>query len=134
MALVLCLAVMACGCSAGGEMDPPADTETNSIEENAAENTDTADSAPGVYAVNVCVGQSAEVWHGMMNIGSRPTFGGDHLTLETHIFHFDGNLYGQSLTIRFIERLRAERKFDSREALVAQLAADARQAELLLNC
>ena len=56
------------------------------------------------------------------------------MTLETHIFHFDGNLYGQSLTIRFIERLRAERKFDSREALVAQLAADARQAELLLNC
>lgn len=90
--------------------------------------------SPGVYAVNVCVGQSAEVWHGMMNIGSRPTFGGDHMTLETHIFHFDGNLYGQSLTIRFIERLRAERKFDSREALVAQLAADARQAELLLNC
>ncbi len=50
MALVLCLAVMACGCSAGGETDPPADTETNSIEENAAENTDAADSAPGVYA------------------------------------------------------------------------------------
>ena len=89
--------------------------------------------APGVYAVKARVGQSAEVWYGMMNIGSRPTFGGDYLTLETHIFHFDGDLYGQPLTVSFVGRLRAEQKFESREALVAQLAADARQAEILLN-
>ena len=56
------------------------------------------------------------------------------LELETHIFHFDGDLYGQPLTVSFVGRLRAERKFESREALAAQLAADARQAEILLNC
>ena len=49
-ALILCIAVMAGGCSAGEETDLPADAETNSIEENAAEYTDAVDSTPGVYA------------------------------------------------------------------------------------
>ena len=49
-ALILCIAVMASGCSASEETDLPADAETNSIEENAAEYTDAVDSTPGVYA------------------------------------------------------------------------------------
>ena len=69
----------------------------------------------------------------MMNIGRRPTFGGDHVTLETHVFHFEGDLYGRQLTVQFIARLRAERPFESREALVAQLTVDARQTEIILN-
>lgn len=88
--------------------------------------------ASGVYAVKVCL-PSGEVKHGMMNIGRRPTFGGDHVTLETHVFHFEGDLYGRQLTVQFIARLRAERPFESREALVAQLMADARQTEIILN-
>ena len=69
----------------------------------------------------------------MMNIGNRPTFGGDHLTLETHLFRFEDNIYGQPMTVSLVSRLRSESRFDSREALAAQLAADARQAEILLN-
>ena len=89
--------------------------------------------APGAYAVQVRLEDSPEWFGGMMNIGCRPTFGGDHLTLETHIFNFSDNVYDRHLIIRFINRLRAERQFDNREALIEQLAADARQAEEILN-
>ena len=86
----------------------------------------------GAYAVKVCVDGEPEL-HGMMNIGRRPTFDGDHLTLETNIFHFDGNLYGRQMTVRFISRLRPELKFNSSEALAAQLVEDSRRAEEILN-
>ena len=69
----------------------------------------------------------------MMNIGSRPTFGGHCQTLEAHLFHFDSNIYGQQMTVSFISRLRSETKFDSREALMSQLESDLRQAEAALN-
>ena len=89
--------------------------------------------APGVYAVYVHIENASELKTGMMNIGSRPTFDGSHQTLETHIFHFSGNLYGQTMTIKFVSRLRSEIKFDSREALIDQLEEDARQVEEILN-
>ena len=89
--------------------------------------------AAGVYAVRVRVGVAQTGRLGMMNIGSRPTFSGDHQTLETHIFDFHDNLYGQPLTVQFVERLRSEQKFVSREALTAQLEADARQSLEILN-
>lgn len=95
--------------------------------------TDKLVPAPGVYAVKVRVGDSQEELHGMMNIGRRPTFDGGHLTLEIHIFHFNANLYGQQLRVSFVHRLRSEMKFDNREALSVQLAADARQSEEILN-
>ena len=95
--------------------------------------TDKLIPAPGVYAVKVRVGDSQEELHGMMNIGRRPTFDGGHLTLEIHIFHFNADLYGQHLSVSFVHRLRSEMKFDSREALAVQLAADARQSEKILN-
>jgi riboflavin kinase/FMN adenylyltransferase len=89
--------------------------------------------APGVYAVKVKLEKSSEQYHGMMNIGSRPTFDGHSQTLEANIFHFDGDIYGQQLNVSFVGRLRSEIRFDSREALMAQLASDARQAERILN-
>ena len=89
--------------------------------------------APGVYAVYVHIENASELKTGMMNIGSRPTFDGSHQTLETHIFHFSGNLYGQTMTINFISRLRSEIKFDSREALIDQLEKDAHHVEEILN-
>ena len=88
--------------------------------------------ASGVYAVKVKLEGSTELYHGMMNIGSRPTFGGQHQTLETHIFHFDGNIYGQQMTVLFVSRLRSEQRFDSREALMSQLESDLHQAEAVL--
>ena len=89
--------------------------------------------APGVYAVKVRMEESLEVRHGMMNIGCRPTFNGDHQTLETHIFHFSHDIYGKEMTVWFISRLREETRFSSQEALKVQLEADAHQAETILR-
>lgn len=89
--------------------------------------------ASGVYAVKVRLEGTSELLHGMMNIGSRPTFGLHSQTLETHIFHFDGDLYGQCLEVFFVSRLRSELKFESREALMQQLASDVNQAEEAIN-
>jgi len=69
----------------------------------------------------------------MMNIGNRPTFDGHRQTLEVNILDFDGNLYGQTLNISFVTRLREERRFDSPEALVAQLEMDKEQVKQLLE-
>ena len=69
----------------------------------------------------------------MMNIGTRPTFDGRNRTLEVNIFDFDGDLYGQTVIITFVARLREERKFESPEALVSQLKADREAAERCLK-
>ncbi len=80
--------------------------------------------APGVYAVKVRMENSMVWMHGMMNVGIRPTFGGSQLTLEAHIFHFDGDIYGQLLLVGFVNRIRGEQKFESPEELAAQLRED----------
>jgi riboflavin kinase/FMN adenylyltransferase len=54
----------------------------------------------------------------------RPTFDGHRQTLEVNILSFNGDLYGQTVQVTFVERLRDERKFDSPEALAAQLEQD----------
>jgi len=90
--------------------------------------------ANGVYAIRAHVAgkERQEAWKGMMNIGTRPTFGKHIRTLEAHLLHFSNDLYGQSLTIEFISRLREERTFENAEALREQLKKDALQAEQLL--
>lgn len=65
----------------------------------------------------------------MMNIGTRPTFNGQHRTLEVNIFDFDGDLYGQPLTIQFLRHIRSEQHFDTPEALRQQLEKDREAAE-----
>ena len=80
--------------------------------------------APGVYAVKARL-EGTVVWkQGMMNIGTRPTFDGKQLTLETHIFNFEGDIYDQILLVSFVKRIRGERKFESPEELAAQLKED----------
>lgn len=80
--------------------------------------------ALGVYAVKVKIGQE-EAWRmGMMNIGTRPTFGGSGLSLEVHVLNFSGNLYGQVLQAAFLTRVREERRFESADALARQLEKD----------
>lgn len=86
----------------------------------------------GVYAVRVS-GASLPVKGGMMNIGYRPTFEGESLRLEVHLFDFSGDLYGKQLRIEFVERIRAERKFSGIEALVEQLSEDKRRCIAALN-
>ena len=87
----------------------------------------------GAYAVMVQIGQEATLRPAMMNIGRRPTFDGQQQTQEVHLLHYDGDLYGQQLAVSFVQRLRDEQRFDSMEALQAQLSHDAQQAEKLLN-
>jgi riboflavin kinase/FMN adenylyltransferase len=88
--------------------------------------------AAGAYAVKIRMENSVEWKHGMMNIGTRPTFNGQRQTLEVNIFHLSEDLYGQRLEVAFAERLRGEQRFDSAEALKEQLQRDAIEAERIL--
>lgn len=81
----------------------------------------------GVYAVRVTWGDQR--YGGMMNQGSRPTFGLEARVLEVHLFAFSGDLYGETITVEWVRRLRDVQAFPSREALVAQLGRD-REAAL----
>jgi len=67
------------------------------------------------------------------NIGRRPTFGGHQRTIETHIPDFQDNLYGRDLRIDFIERLRAERKFNTEQELQQQLIKDINRGKSILS-
>ena len=81
----------------------------------------------GVYAVRV---EWRRVrYGGMMNQGPRPTFGIAERALEIHLFDFDEELYGEAVTIEWVRRLRDVQTFPSRDALVEQLARDARAAQ-----
>ena len=63
------------------------------------------------------------------NIGHKPTFGGDlDVTVETHVIDLDRELYGEKIRVRFLHRLRGEQKFESVEALRAQIAEDYKRA------
>jgi len=77
----------------------------------------------GIYFVGVQVDR--QLLPGMASIGVRPTFGSNgHRTIEANILDYHGELYGRSLEIHFLSRLRDEHKFDSSEALVAQMDKD----------
>lgn len=90
----------------------------------------------GVYAVRVLLTSDPSTltsYQGMTNIGLRPTFDGHHQTIETNIFDFNGDLYGQSLTIQFMARLRDEQSFENAEALALQMQNDEQQARKILS-
>lgn len=89
--------------------------------------------APGVYAVWTTTGKDQQKRAAMMNIGTRPTFEGKGQTLEVNILDFDDDLYGQRVDIQFVQRLREERRFDSPEALVAQLQEDEKRVKDILR-
>ena len=78
--------------------------------------------AGGVYQCKVEIG--GKTFEGMGNIGTRPTVGINGLVTEVHILNFDRDLYGQEITIHFLDRIRDERKFDSLELLREQLEKD----------
>lgn len=86
----------------------------------------------GVYAAWVCMA-GGEGIPAVVNIGVRPTFdGSDTITIEAHLLDFSRNLYGQSLMLDFVARLRDERKFGSADELVSQIQDDIAQARELL--
>ncbi len=85
----------------------------------------------GVYAV--WVWWRGTRYGGMMNQGARPTFAEPGRTLEVHLFDFAGDLYGETVRVEWVERLRDVQAFPSREALVAQLERDRQAARASLN-
>ena len=87
--------------------------------------------ARGVYAVRV--GVADEEHPGVANIGVRPTFGGEEETLEVHLLSGGRDLYGSGLAVRFVDRIRDERRFDGIEALVAQIGSDIGEARRILD-
>lgn len=87
----------------------------------------------GVYAVKVRVEGFEKTYHGMMNIGHRPTYGEHSLTLETNIFGFEADIYGRRLSVELYKRMREERRFGSVKELAEQLKQDALQAEEYLS-
>ncbi len=101
--------------------------------------------ANGVYAVDVQykgqqLGAStpgastpgASTLGGMTNIGFRPTVAGENQTVETYIFDFDNDIYGEHITLRFREFIRPEQKFSGLPALIEQLKKDDETARALL--
>ena len=70
----------------------------------------------------------------MLNIGHRPTLdNGDNTTVEAHLLDFQGDLYGRTLTLFFIARLREERRFADESTLIAQLSQDREAACAILQ-
>jgi len=86
----------------------------------------------GILAVRV-FGIEPRPLHGVASLGTRPTVGGTELLLEVHVFDFSGDLYGRLIEVEFIAKLRDEIKFDSLEALMAQMKIDAAQARGFLS-
>jgi riboflavin kinase/FMN adenylyltransferase len=86
----------------------------------------------GVYATTARVGDI--VYASVTNVGTRPTVDASGRTvIETHIFNLDRDLYGQSIRVGFVQRLRDERAFESLDALRAQIEADCQRARVLFN-
>lgn len=81
---------------------------------------------PGVYAVQGT--WRDRVYPGVANVGYNPTFGNEMLSVEAHLFDFDADLYGDTLEVAFVRRIRDERQFASVDALAEQIACDVQTA------
>ena len=84
----------------------------------------------GIYATTIKVG--GQVYPSVASYGRRPTFGDKPPLLEVHLFDFSGDIYGQDVEVAFHAYLRPEMKFDSSEALVAQMDRDSAEARAAL--
>ncbi len=85
----------------------------------------------GVYAVRVATPDAD--YPGMLNLGARPTFGDERLSIEAHLFDACGDWYGESVRVDFLRRIRDVRRFDGPESLVAQLRRDEEAARLIVS-
>ncbi len=88
---------------------------------------------PGIYATWVSIAGGPPL-AAATSLGTNPTFGtGAPLTLEAHLLDYSGDLYGKQVRVGFVAWLRGEERFDSAEALVAQIRADIAQARAALE-
>lgn len=98
---------------------------------NIAHDPDKIIPKDGVYAVKVFV--KGNVHHGMLNIGTNPTFENTERTIEVHIFDFNIDIYGENIEVFFIERIRDEKRFSSVTELKEQLHNDKLTSEKILS-
>ncbi len=85
----------------------------------------------GVYAIRA---RLDERWlDGVLNIGIRPTFNGTKFQVESHLFNFDEMIYGETIEVFFIQKIRSERKFSDMNALVKQINRDITAANEILT-
>jgi riboflavin kinase/FMN adenylyltransferase len=82
----------------------------------------------GVFAVEM-FGIEGEPVAGVANVGTRPTVGGTRALLEVHLFDFSAEIYGRHVHVDFLHRIRAEQRFESFDALKAQILRDSDQAK-----
>ena len=85
----------------------------------------------GVYAVKI--NYEGKTFNAVANYGIRPTFDGDHVLLEVHLFDFSDDLYGKDIIVSFVEFIREEKKFDGLESLKDQIDKDSKIAQEILN-
>lgn len=87
----------------------------------------------GVYAVEVELA-SGELKKGMLNVGTKPTLGiiNDKISIEVHLFDFNDDLYGQFLTVKLLQRVRDEERFESIDNLMRQLRNDEKEVRAIL--
>jgi riboflavin kinase/FMN adenylyltransferase len=85
----------------------------------------------GVYATWAHI--NGKVYKSMTNIGKRPTFGNNERTIEIYILEYQGNLYGNKMSIDIVDRLRDEKKFNSAEELKSQITKDIEQGTAILK-
>lgn len=90
----------------------------------------------GIYAVRISIlkdGRAASRHDGVTNFGIRPMYRTASPLMEAHLFDFDGDLYGQWLSVELVAYLRPEAVFSGLDALIAQIAADAAEARGILR-
>jgi len=87
--------------------------------------------ADGVYVCRASLGQQR--YGAVTNVGLRPTFAGTHRTVEAYVLDFADEIYGETLRLDFLHRLRGERKFDGIAALIAQITSDVAEARSWLK-
>ncbi|MBN1402259.1 MAG: hypothetical protein JXA74_15570, partial [Anaerolineae bacterium] len=85
----------------------------------------------GVYAVWALI--DGRRWPGVANVGIRPSFDAGPVLIEVHLLDFEGDIYGRSLRVEFVERLRSEMRFERAEDLIAQIGRDIERTRQLLS-
>ena len=85
----------------------------------------------GIYATWTTVNQ--HTYSSATSIGIRPTFGLTERVVEAHILDFDQNIYGEHITVQFVEKIRDQETFDNLPALITQISEDVSKARITLK-
>ena len=89
--------------------------------------------ANGVYATWVILDDEPSVrLAGVTNVGVRPSFDNGHRTVETHLLDFEGDLYGQTIEVAMLQKIRDDQQFANLDAMIERLAVDEVHARAVL--